>query len=108
EAQRLLAAIVESQPAPGIYPDTGRMVLQDAYFRLARLALAGHQPVAAAAHARRGLALGGGYDDLFVANLLVARGAAHEALGETREALADYDRALRINEILLQTTLSPP
>jgi hypothetical protein len=105
-ARRVLADIVAGAPGPEAAGETRRMLLQDTYFRLARLALDGRAPAEAVGQAEQGLALGGG--DLFVANLLVARGAAHEALGETAAALADYDRALRINETLLRSTLSPP
>jgi tetratricopeptide (TPR) repeat protein len=112
-ARRVLASLLDA--APGLerrgdgdaQQDIRRVLLQDTYFRLARLELDARAPTAAAGHAGQGLALGG-RDDLFVANLLVVRGAAREALGETAAALADYDRALRINEILLHETLSPP
>lgn len=92
--------------APGGDDETRRVLLQDTHFRLARLALDDHDPAQAARQADAGLALGGG-DDLFVANLLVVRAAAHEALGQTSAALADYQRALRINEALLHETLTP-
>ena len=50
--------------------------------------------------ADRGLALGRA-TDLFVANLLVVRGAAHEALDEGPAAAEDYHEALVINDRLL-------
>jgi tetratricopeptide (TPR) repeat protein len=103
-AQAVLQRIVDEAPAQGA--ETRRVLLQDTYFRLARLALDAHDPARAARAADAGLALGGG-DDLFVANLLVVRGAAHEALGEAAAALGTYQRALRINEALLHETLSP-
>jgi tetratricopeptide (TPR) repeat protein len=87
--------------------ETRRAVLQDAYFRLARLALDGHDAAQAARDADAGLALSGA-DDLFVANLLVVRGAAHEALGEPAAAVAVYQRALRINEALLREEVDRP
>lgn len=105
-ARATLESILDTAPTSGA-ADTRRVLLQDTHFRLARLALDAHDPALAARHADAGLALGGG-DDLFVANLLVARGAAHEALGQAAEALAAYQRALRINEALLQHTLDPP
>ena len=46
--------------------------------------------------------------DLFVANLLVVRGAAHEALGEGPAAAEDYHEALVINDRLLAETLRGP
>jgi tetratricopeptide (TPR) repeat protein len=115
-ARRVLASVLASAPdgsgagtsATGpARAEARRVLLQDTYFRLARLELDAREPAAAASHAGQGLALGG-RDDLFVANLLVARGAAREALGQTAAALADYDRALRINETLLHETLSTP
>jgi hypothetical protein len=108
-ARRVLASIVEPAAilAGGVAPETRRVLLQDTHFRLARLELDARAPRAAAQQAAQGLALGGG-EDLFVANLLVARGTAHEALGETKAALDDYDRALRINEALLREMVPPP
>jgi hypothetical protein len=104
-AQNVLEEIVAA--APGGSAPTRRVLLQDTHFRLARLALDAHDPARAAREADAGLALGGA-DDLFVANLLVVRGAAHEALGESAAALAAYQRALRINETLLHDTLGAP
>ena len=84
----------------GVPADDRRGVLQDTYFRLAELDLQAGDPRAALASADRGLALGRA-DDLFVANLLVVRGAAHEALGDGPTAAADYHEALVINDKLL-------
>jgi hypothetical protein len=103
-ARAVLEELVATAPAGG---DTRRVVLQDTYFRLARLALEAHDPARAARDADAGLALGGG-SDLFVANLLVVRGAAHEALKEDAAALAAYQRALKINETLLEETVGKP
>ena len=83
--------------------DDQRVVLQDAYFRLAEIELADRKPQAALAWADRGLALGG--RDLFTANLLIARGHAREDLGEEVWATTDYHDALVINDELLQKTL---
>ena len=104
EARRTLEAIVADAQAEGAAGDTRRVLLQDTLFRLAQLALSAGDTQGAAARADQGLALGGG-DDLFVANLLVVRGAAREELGQTRPAAADYERALRINDALLRDTL---
>src|SRR5688500_14212558 len=92
-AKRVLESILEGAPDRG-GTETRRVLVQDTRFRLARLALDAHDPALAARHADAGLALGGGAD-LFVANLLVARGAAHEALGQSAQALSVYQRALR-------------
>ena len=109
EARRVLAAIVKEAPATtsGGGALTRRVLLQDTQFRLARLALDAREPAEAARHADEGLALGG-EPDLFTANLLVVRGAAHEALGRSPQAIDDYQRALKINEALLNQTIPSP
>ena len=106
-ARASLRAIVDTR-APGEIPaGVRRTVLQDTYFRLAELDLKGNDPRAALATADRGLAIGSAadLDDLFVANLLVVRGAAHEALDDGAGAAADYHAALVINDRLLAETL---
>ena len=106
-ARASLRAIVDAR-VPGEIP-TGvrRAILQDTYFRLAELDLKVSDPRAALATADRGLALGSAddRDDLFVANLLVVRGAAHEALDDGADAAADYHAALVINDRLLAEAL---
>ena len=93
--------------APRELNDVARALLQDTYFRLARLQLEEHEPAMALRQAEAGLSLAGN-DSLFVANLLVVQGAAQEALGNGTAALAAYQRALRINEALLHDTLGRP
>ena len=106
-ARDALRGIVDA-PVPADLPaDDRRGVLQDTYFRLARIDLDARDPRAALADADRGLALGRAAD-LFVANLLVVRGAAHEALGEGPAAAEDYHQALVINDRLLAETLHGP
>ena len=107
-ARRALESIVASAPAqdPSLPPDAQRVLLQDTHYRLARLALDAEQPREAVRIAGEGLALGA--DDVYVANLLVARGAALESLRESDAALTDYGRALAINERLLRETLEGP
>jgi len=106
-AQDALRGIV-SAPAPADLPaDARRGVLQDTYFRLARIELAANDPFAALLDADRGLALGRP-SDLFVANLLVVRGATHEALNNAPLAAVDYHQALLINDELLAKTLRVP
>jgi len=105
-ARAQLAAVVDAL-APrgqGDADDDRRRVLQDTYYRLASLDLRAHDAANALLQAERGLRLGGGHD-LFVANLLVARGAAHEARGEAPAAAADFHAALLINEQLLADSL---
>jgi hypothetical protein len=88
--------------------DDQRRVLQDTCYRLARLDLDAGDARAALAGAERGLGLGRPADDLFVANLLLVRGAAHEALGDARAAADDYHRALVINDELLHREVERP
>ena len=103
-ARDALRGIVDAR-VPGDVPDAARRgVLQDTYFRLARIDLDARDPRAALADANRGLTLGIAHD-LFGANLLVVRGAANEALGEGPAAAADYHQALMINDQLLAETL---
>ena len=106
-AQRELESILEGPPPSdaGLGPYAVRILLQDTHYRLARLALETDQPREAVRIASAGLALGAP-DDLYAANLLVARAAALESLRESDAALADYGRALSINERLLRETLS--
>jgi tetratricopeptide (TPR) repeat protein len=110
EARAALQRILDSAPARARSGDDPgrRALLRDTLFRLGRLELEAHQPAQALRHANEGLALDGAGDesaDLFVANLLVLRGSALAALGDEAAALPDYERALRINEALLQQAL---
>jgi hypothetical protein len=98
-------ADAEAPHAPG--DDPRRLALQDTYFRLSQLALAAHDARQALADADAGLGYGEA-PHLFVANLLVARGAAREAEGDPRGAAADYHRALTMNEALLAAALAHP
>jgi hypothetical protein len=104
-ARRQLESVIGAGAPAG--SEDGRRVLQDTYFRLARLDLDARRAESALALAERGLALGQPAD-LFVANLLVARGAAHEALGHAPAAAADYHQALLINDQLLRQELGHP
>lgn len=106
-ARDALRGIVDARVPDDVPADARRGVLQDTYFRLARIDLDARDALAALADSERGLALGRGSDlgDLFVANLLVARGAAHEALGHGPAAAEAYHQALVINDRLLADTL---
>lgn len=106
-ARDALRGIVDARVPADLPADDRRGVLQDTYFRLARLDLDARDPRAALADADRGLALGRA-TDLFVANLLVVRGAAHEALGQGPAAVEDYHEALVINDRLLAEALHEP
>jgi len=103
-AKAALLEIVNDAVPPAVPADDRRGVLQDTYFRLAELDLQARDARGALGSADRGLALGRA-DDLFVANLLVVRGAAHEALGDGPAAATDYHDALLINDKLLTETL---
>jgi len=104
-ARDTLLSIVHGRAPADISEDDRRVVLQDAYFRLAKLDLDGGDPRGALANADHGLGVGRA-DDLFVANLLVVRGAAHETLGDSPAAVEDYHQALMINDRLLAQTLA--
>ena len=104
-AARLLEDLV-ARPAPaGIAPQDRRVLLQDAYARLADLALKAGEPARARDFAAAGLALGEGHD-VFSASLLALRGHAQEALGQDAEAARDYEAAQRIAEELLNQVLA--
>jgi hypothetical protein len=110
-ARARLRALVDAQESeagsePPANPER-RLALQDTYFRLSQLALAAHEPHQALADADAGLAFGDA-PHVFVANLLVARGAAREAVGDPRGAATDYHRALSMNETLLAAALGRP
>jgi hypothetical protein len=99
-ARAELLAVVGASVPTDVPEEDSRGVLQDTYFRLAKLDLDARDPRAAVADADLGLSYGKPAD-LFVANLLIVRGAAHEALGDGAAAAADYHQALVINDRLL-------
>ncbi|HLK91796.1 MAG TPA: hypothetical protein VKZ18_18035 [Polyangia bacterium] len=106
-ARALLRTLVTAQKSGALLDEDRRLALEDCYFRLARLALGADDPVQALADADSGLAYQTA-PSLFVANLLVARGAAHEALNEPRAAAEDYHRGLLMNEALLRQAMRKP
>jgi len=79
-------------------------VLQDAYARLARFALAQGKAEQALRDADAGLALGE-EPDVFAAALRTIRGRADEALGRDSEAARDYEKAQSIAGTLLEQAL---
>jgi tetratricopeptide (TPR) repeat protein len=103
--EALQAALTLPVPAE-VKAEHSRIVHQDLLFRLARTELADSRSVEALAAADRGLALGRA-PDLFVANLLVARGEVLEKLGRKTEAASAYLEALEINRKLLHDALAP-
>ncbi len=94
-----------SQVPPRMASEDRRVILQDLFWRLAQVELQAGQPQAALQWAHQGLKLRQ-KEDLFTANLFVARGRAKEMLGRDRESAHDYFEALKINETLLQRTLN--
>lgn len=90
---------VEDADAVGV-----RALRQDAFYQLARLAFAQEDGEVALRCANAGLALGEG-GDLYEANLWIARGQAHELLGDPERAAEDYHRALVLNDALLDVML---
>jgi len=104
-AREALRGILEARPPADLPADDRRRVLQDTYFRLARIDLDARDPNAALADAEAGLALGRP-SDLFVANLLIVRGATNEAMGNAPLAAVDYHQALLINDELLSKALN--
>ncbi|MBI3071090.1 MAG: hypothetical protein HYY84_03080 [Deltaproteobacteria bacterium] len=84
-----------------------RAVLMDAYFRLAEMALAAKNAPAALLWSSRGLKLGAA-NDVFSANLLIAKGHAAVALGDDALASESFHRALVINDALLAVALAEP
>ena len=106
-ARELLRAVVSAERPGAALDEERRLVLEDCYFRLARLSLAGRDPAQALSDAETGLAYQTA-PSLFAANLLVARGAAHEALNDPRAAAEDYHRALLMNEALLRGAVGSP
>jgi hypothetical protein len=104
-ARAVLEQLV-TRPAPASVADGDRRaVLQDAYARLAVIALAEHAPAQAIRDADAGLALGE-RRDVFTATLRTLRGRAGEALGKDAEAARDYEAAQLIDEALLEGALS--
>jgi tetratricopeptide (TPR) repeat protein len=107
DTQSARTALVASlqQPVPDtVNPTDSRMVKQDMYFRLSLVEMEAKRPEKALQWARHGLSLGQ-EQDLFTANLYVAMGSAHEALGQEAQAAEAYHLALKINETLLNQTL---
>jgi len=105
EAARMLEEFASSAPPAQIAPQDRRAVLQDAYARLADLALRQGDPQRALRFADAGLSLGEGRD-VFTSALRTFRGRAQEALGRDREAARDYDAAQVLAEALLADALA--
>lgn len=102
-AKRIEGALAEPPPLD-LPPNAVRVVRQDLYYRKAEILLMRSDPAQALAAVDKGLSLGK-EDDLFTANLFIARGRAHEALEDKQQAARDFHEALKINEVLLSEAL---
>lgn len=103
-ARAALAAFVDAPRSPSVSPHDRRVLVQDACFRISVIELDGAAPDAALRWAERGL-LAGVANDVFTANLFLAKARALEGLGREREAAVEYLRALDVNERLLERAL---
>ena len=103
EAIQRLRPLADGELTERARGEDARALRQDAFYQLARWSMSNEDAAGALVFADAGLALGG--RDVFVANLWVARGQAHEALGQATRAAADYHEALLINETLLDAVL---
>ena len=103
EAIQRLRPVAEGELSRPARVGDSRAIRQDAFYQLARWSLANEDATDALVFADAGLALGG--DGVFRANLWVVGGQAHEALGRSTQAAADYHEALLINETLLDGVL---
>lgn len=103
-AHAILLAGAESVAPEGTDPRDARILRQDLYYRAAELDLRRGRPAEAARWASRGIELGRG-QDVFTANLLIARGRALENTNELSRASRDYHEALLVTESLLNDQL---
>jgi hypothetical protein len=102
-AREVLSAALERAVPARLGNEHARVVRQDLWYRLSAIGVE-RAPQQALLEAERGLALGR-HDDLFSANLLIARGRALQALGRDTEAASSYHGALKIEERLLNEAL---
>jgi uncharacterized membrane protein len=103
-ARRLLREAVDREVPGAVAAEDARVVRQDLLYRMTLVEIEAGEFSAAADRADEGLNLGRA-DDVFTANLLVARARAREGLDRPREAAGDYFDALEINEELLGEAL---
>ncbi len=103
-AEKALRRLVTQTVPPDVATSDRRAVLQDAYARLARLALAQGKAEQALRDADVGLSLGEELD-VFASALRTVRGRACEALGRDSEAARDYEKAQSIAGSLLDRAL---
>jgi tetratricopeptide (TPR) repeat protein len=103
-ATRALEDLVSRPPPAGVAAQDARAVLQDAWGRLASLALRAGRPEIALRRADAGLLLGEGRD-VFTSSLRILRGRALEALGREAEAAGDYQEAQAILAGLLDEAM---
>lgn len=104
-AAKVLEELVARRPPAGVATRDARVVVQDAYARLASLSLHAGRPSAALEQADSGLELGDGRD-VFASRLRTLRGRALEALGRDADAARELDAAQAILEALLKEALA--
>ncbi|MCC6810185.1 MAG: hypothetical protein IT381_22335 [Deltaproteobacteria bacterium] len=102
-ARAALVTFAESPPADLAVADA-RVLQRDALARLSGIEMRAGTAEAALAAANRGLALGRG-EDVFTVNLLLARAAAHHALGHDKDEANDLYAALVIVDAMLEALL---
>ncbi len=102
-ARAHLRPVAEGEGVQDPHAEGVRAIRQDAYYQLARLALAQEDGEAALRYADTGIAFGG--SDLYEANLWIVRGQANEHLGNDDVAAQDYHHALVLNDALLGAML---
>jgi hypothetical protein len=103
-ARQVLRSATEIHVPKGTNAKDARVVRQDLYYRLAALEVSQNRLVEAQQWANAGLGLGRG-NDVFTANLYIARGKALERRGDASGASRDYHDALLITEALLDKSL---
>jgi hypothetical protein len=98
-ASELLSNALAAAPA-GVAADDLRRIRQDLYFRSSQISFMTHDYVRTLQLADAGLALGDA-EDLFAANLWMARVTALVALKRANDAAASYGHAHELNQRLL-------
>ena len=103
-ATEALEGFVAAKRFEGVSEREHKALVQDAYVRLAEIALDNHDGAAALATIDRGVALGV-EQDVFGVNLLLARAAAFAAVGNEEKEAAAVHEAMLLSDALLTATL---
>ncbi len=104
KARTSLKKLLNTKAPDGVDHGVLSSVLQDVYFRLAGVEIRQSQWDVALRWVKRGLSLGC-HDDVFCANLYIAKGHALEKSGDDAGAIKSFNKALQINERLLDDLL---